>query len=82
MAFYRLKTNGCENIKHPEIINCFLVFAGKCRKNLKKYNPVSIGLFIGFALGDMSNFIVIAVISLLSYPAYILLVKRKEKVFQ
>lgn len=41
---------------------------------------ISLGLFIGFALGDMSNFIVIAVISLLSYPAYILLVKRKVKV--
>ena len=41
---------------------------------------ISIGLFIGFALGDMSNFIVIAAISLLSYPAYVLLVKRKGKV--
>lgn len=41
---------------------------------------ISIGLFIGFALGDLSNFIVIAVIALLSYPVYILLVKRKVKV--
>ena len=41
---------------------------------------ISIALFIGFALGDISNFIVIAVISLLSYPVYILFVKRKAKV--
>jgi len=41
---------------------------------------ISIALFIGFALGDISNFIVIAVISLLSYPVYILFVKRKADV--
>jgi len=41
---------------------------------------ISIGLFIGFALGDISNFIVIAIISLASYPAYIFLAKRKINV--
>ena len=40
---------------------------------------ISVCLFIGFALGDISNFIVIASISLLSYPVYKLLVERKVK---
>jgi APA family basic amino acid/polyamine antiporter len=42
---------------------------------------ITIALFIGFALGDISNFIVIAAVSLLSYPVYILFIKRKAKVF-
>ena len=41
---------------------------------------ISVALFIGFALGDISNFFVIAVISLLSYPVYILFDKRTAKV--
>ena len=41
---------------------------------------ITIGLFIGFALGDISNFIVIAGVSLLSYPMYILVVRRKQNV--
>jgi APA family basic amino acid/polyamine antiporter len=40
---------------------------------------ISIGLFIGFALGDISNFIVIAGITIFSYPVYVLFVKGKVK---
>ena len=39
---------------------------------------ISVGLFIGFAFGDPSNFAVIAVIIVLSYPAFILITKRKH----
>jgi len=38
---------------------------------------ISVAMFIGFAIGDRSNFIVISAISLLSYLVYVLLVKRK-----
>jgi len=45
------------------------------------YTPIlmilmTTALFVGFALGDIPNFIVIAGITLLSYPVYILFVKK------
>ena len=39
---------------------------------------ISFGLFIGFAISDPSNFFIIAIISLLSYPAYLIISRRKN----
>jgi len=38
---------------------------------------ISVALFIGFAIGDRSNFFVIAGITILSYPVFLLIRKRK-----
>jgi len=38
---------------------------------------ISVALFIGFAIGDPSNFFVIAGITILSYPIFLLIRKRK-----
>ena len=38
---------------------------------------ISVALFIGFAIGDRSNFFVIAGITILSYPIFLLIRKRK-----
>jgi APA family basic amino acid/polyamine antiporter len=38
---------------------------------------ITVGLFFGFAVGDPYNLILVAVLGVLSYPAYLLIVKRK-----
>ena len=38
---------------------------------------VSLGLFVGFAISDPTNLLVVVAVTLLSYPAYILLRKKK-----
>lgn len=39
---------------------------------------ISIGLFVGFAFSDPGNFMVILCIMLVSYPAFILITKRRQ----
>jgi APA family basic amino acid/polyamine antiporter len=38
---------------------------------------ITVGLFFGFAVGDPYNLILVAVLGALSYPAYLLIVKKK-----
>ena len=38
---------------------------------------ISLGFFVGFAIGDPTNLLVILAVTVLSYPAYILLRKNK-----
>ena len=40
---------------------------------------ITFGLFIGFAIGDHYNLILVAVLSILSYPAFLLMVRRKDR---
>ncbi|MEO8770505.1 MAG: APC family permease [Ferruginibacter sp.] len=40
---------------------------------------VSVGLFIGFAFSDFKNFVIIITITLISYPAFVLLNRKNKK---
>jgi len=62
-------------IKEPDVARPYRVWG-------YPYTPIamiiiSVALFAGFAIGDPRNFIVIAAITLLSYPVFALLVKKK-----
>ncbi len=39
---------------------------------------ITLGLFLGFALGDPYNLILVTVLGILSYPAFIVIVKKKR----
>lgn len=41
---------------------------------------ITVGMFIGFAIGDTQNLILVVVLGILSYPAYRLVISRNKKV--
>jgi APA family basic amino acid/polyamine antiporter len=38
---------------------------------------ITLGLFFGFAVGDPYNLILVTVLGILSYPAFLMIVKKK-----